>query len=190
MILVAGGGHGRVVLNAALECNFHVQGFVDIQTDTDEIFGVPYLGSDDYLDSLDVSSISLLNGFGFVKGKNLRKDHYLRLKAVGFTIHGICHPSVIQGRDCLISPEAQIMAGVVLQTNVTIGANTVINTSVTIDHDVQIGDHCFISPGVTVCGGVSIGNEVFVGAGAILVPGVRLESKSFVKAGSLVQPNK
>ena len=188
-VLLACGGHGRVVLDAALAIGLKVRGFVDIKAPADHVFGVPFLGGDDILEELDPSSTVLLNGFGFIKGKNLRKAQYEKWNSLGFTFHGFIHPSAIVGRDCAISSDSQLMAGSVLQTNVAIGANTVINTGVILDHDVRIGAHCFISPGVTVCGGVSMGDEVFVGAGAVLLPGVTVKSGAFIRAGSLVQPD-
>lgn len=187
LVLLACGGHGRVVLDAALTAGLKVRGFVDIKAPADNVFGVPFLGGDDILEETDPSTTLLLNGFGFIKGKNLRKVQYDKWSSLGFKFHGILHPSVILGRACSISSDSQLMAGSVLQTNVTVGANTVINTGVTLDHDVSIGDHCFISPGVTVCGGVSVADEVFVGAGAVLLPGTRVEAGTFIRAGSLVQ---
>ena len=83
----------------------------------------------------------------------------------------------------------QVMAGAVIQVNVSIGDNTLINTGASIDHDSVIGRHCHIAPGVVICGGVTVGDGSFIGAGSIIAEGVKIPENSFVPAGSLIGKN-
>ena len=80
----------------------------------------------------------------------------------------------------------QILDGVVIQPDVTIGENTLINTRASIDHDCVIGAHCFVAPGAILCGDVKIGDDCFIGAGATIVQGVNIDDGTFVPAGTLV----
>ena len=55
------------------------------------------------------------------------------------------------------------MAGVVIQSNVKIGENTLINTGALIDHHTTIGKNCHIAPGTNICGNVKLVGCVFIG---------------------------
>jgi acetyltransferase-like isoleucine patch superfamily enzyme len=98
-------------------------------------------------------------------------------------------------------------------TNVTIGANTVINQQFVVSDNYQpllvIGERVAISPSVTViCASdpnnsclqdhpyvrksliveekVLIGDDVWIGAGVIILPGVTIGARSVIGAGSVV----
>jgi UDP-perosamine 4-acetyltransferase len=187
ILLIAGGGHGRVILDALLAAKIRVHGIVDsaIPVGT-ELFGVKVLGGDEYLDQLSGDLVLLANGLGANPKTLARSSLYQRFSMGGFHFVTIVHPSAIIGSNVKLSDGCQIMAGTVIQCGVEVGHNSVINTRASIDHDVVIGDSVFIAPGVTVCGGVNIGPEVFIGAGATILPGVRIGAGTIVGAGSLV----
>lgn len=185
--LVACGGHGRVLLDSFLSLGNSVDGIVDKNLEIDSfVFGVRVFGEDDFLKRLDPKSTQLINGFGYINSISIRKTKYEDWIDSGFQVVGIKHKSVICGAECNIEKSSQILAGVVLQNRVTIGANAVINTRASIDHDCVIGNHSFISPGVVLCGGVFVDESAFIGAGAIVLPGVRIGRNSVVGAGALV----
>lgn len=80
----------------------------------------------------------------------------------------------------------QLMTGVLIGPDCTLGNNVLVNTGAQINHDCAIGDHCIISPGAILCGGVALGEGCFVGAGAVIIEGVTLGPETFVPAGTLV----
>ena len=187
LLLIAGGGHGRVVLDSALRAGISVDGVIDGALSPGElIFGIPVLGNDSYLESLPASGNSVLNGFGAVKNVERRRTQYSAWLQMGFTVQGVLHPDTIVGNECEIDPSAQILAGAVIQNRVRIAENVVINTAARVDHDCRGGAHCYVSPGAILCGGVTLEESVFVGAGAILVPGTRVGAGSVIGAGSVV----
>lgn len=98
-------------------------------------------------------------------------------------------------------------------TNISIGADTVINRNFIVSDDYKplltIGDRVAISPNVTVvCASapnnsllnsnsyvkdnlivakpVSIGNDVWIGSNAIILPGVTINANSIIGAGAVV----
>jgi len=79
-----------------------------------------------------------------------------------------------------------IMHGCVINSFVTIGKFTIINTGSIIEHDVSIGKNCHIAPGVIVNGGVNIGDNVFVGSGSIIYQGIKIPKNSIIPALSIV----
>lgn len=186
--LLACGGHGRVVLDSLLLQGIEVKGILDTNIEPGtRIFGIPVIGHDDHLKTVDPQQTNIIIGLGFINNSlALRKEKYDMHTQLGFSILGTQHPSIVIGRETVIEPEAQIMAGAVMQNRVAVGSNTVINTRASVDHDCKIGKHCYISPGVILCGGVTIADEVFIGAGSTILPGVILPNRAFVPAGTLV----
>lgn len=185
--LIACGGHGRVVLDALLASGIHVDGIVDAQLELGSlIFGVPVVGTDDYIKTLDPKKTELVNGLGSTKNTQARQEIYNRLIKIGFKFIGVQHSSATIGTECEIAVSTQIMAGAVLQNRVSAGENCVINTRASVDHDVAIADHVVISPGAIISGGVKIGYGSLIGAGAVIIQGVEIGNNCVVGAGAVV----
>ncbi len=185
--LVGGGRHGKVVLDTLLTAGVHIEGIVDpaIAVGT-SIFGVPVVGDDHYLDNVSPDQAAVINGIGGRPSNDVRKRVSLALKAKGFEFHSAHHPAAIIGRQCILTPGSQIMAGAVLQCGVSLGENVVINTRASIDHDCLVGAHSFIAPGAVLCGSVQVGEGVFIGAGAVIMPEVKIGAGAIIGGGAVV----
>lgn len=188
--LLGGGGHGRVVLDALLECGESIAGVLDPELSAGgKVFGVPVIGGDDLLNRVDPSEVALVNGLGANPLTQNRRRLFETMKHRGFFFKAFQHPSVVIGRECQLAEGSQIMSGAVLQNRVQVGNNAVINTRASIDHDCIIGPHAFVSPGAILCGNVAIEESAFVGAGAIVLPGVQIGPGAVVGAGAVVTKN-
>mgnify|MGYP003705889655 CR=1 FL=1 len=187
IMLLAGGGHGAVVLDALLSSGTHVAGIIDPGMRVGStLFDVPFLGGDDLLEQENPDDVLLVNGIGANPFKSLRSQFFSTWKQLGFNFLSVKHPSAVVGRETVLSEGSQVMAGSVLQCRVGIADNAVINTRASVDHDCKIGAHAFIGSGVTLCGDVCIGDNAFIGAGAIVLPGVTVGSNAVVGAGAVV----
>lgn len=185
--LLGGGGHGRVVLDALLASGVNVTGILDPDLKVgDQVFGVPVMGGDEFLDGVASKEVLLVNGLGANPSTQNRKRLFETMKAKGFAFNAVQHTSAVIGRDCDLGESSQIMAGAVLQNRVRIGDNAVINTRASIDHDCVIGMHAFISPGAVFCGDVMLADSAFIGSGAVLLPGVQIGADAIVGAGAVV----
>jgi sugar O-acyltransferase (sialic acid O-acetyltransferase NeuD family) len=183
LILLAAGGHGRVVLEALLAQGLAVAGILDpALTAGSLVLDVPVLGADDWLQSRSSSDFLVVNGAG-------GPPFFERWKAAGFSHASVCHPSAVVARGATLLEGGQVMAGAVIQVGAVIGENTVVNTRASVDHDCQLSAHVFIGPGAVLCGGVSVGSDVFIGAGAVLLPGVTIGERAIVGAGAVVTQN-
>ena len=188
--LIACGGHGRVVLDALLATGKRVDGIIDAQLEPCSlIFGVPVVGTDDYIETLDPKKTELINGLGSTKNTQARQEIYNRWTKIGFKFVGVQHSSATIGAECEITESTQIMAGAVLQNRVSTGENCVVNTRASVDHDVAIADHVVISPGAVISGGVKIGYGSLIGAGAVIIQGVKIGNNCVVGAGAVVRHN-
>ncbi len=190
LYLIACGGHGRVVLDALLTSGKKVDGIIDAQLELGGlIFGVPVVGTDDFIKTLDPKKTDLVNGLGSTKNTQARQEIFNRLTKVGFNFVGVQHSSVTIGAECDIAVSTQIMAGAVLQNRVRTGKNCVINTRASVDHDVAIADHVVISPGAIISGGVKIGYGSLIGAGAVIIQGLEIGDNCVIGAGAVVRHN-
>ena len=86
----------------------------------------------------------------------------------------------------VIDKGCNIMTGVVITNDVTIGKGCLINLNCTIGHDSIIGKFVELSPGVHVSGNCKIGDFSVLGTNATVLPKVTLGKNVIVAAGAVV----
>ena len=187
LILLAAGGHGRVVLDALLAQKLVVHGVLDPALPVgSRVLQQNVLGTDDWLLGRTCDEFLLANGVGTLPGNSLRRHLFERWKAAGFGFANVCHPAAVVGRGVTLMQGSQVMAGAIVQTGAEIGENSVVNTGARVDHDCRLGPHVFIGPGAVLSGGVCIAANAFIGAGAVLVQGIAVGEGAVVGAGAVV----
>ena len=186
-ILLGGGGHGRVLVDALRACGLTVDGVIDDRPAADlRVKGVPVLGNDDWILSQPAAAIVLINGVGANPSTSSRRTLFDRLRSAGYSFVSVIHPGAVVARDCILGEGVQALARCVIQTGTVIGDNVVLNSGAIVEHDVKVHAHAFIGPGAVVCGDAEIGIGAFIGAGAVVVPGVKIGKRAIVAAGATV----
>lgn len=84
---------------------------------------------------------------------------------------------------------SQIMQGVIITNDVTLGKGVLINLNTTISHDCDVGDFTEIACGVVIPGRCKIGENVFIGSNATLNPDVIIGDNAIIGAGAVVLKN-
>lgn len=188
VILLGGGGHGKVVLGALLSAGCRVEAVVDADATLTggTILGIPVIGGDEVLAGLDPSSRLLANGVGSTGDAALRRKVFETFKKQGFGFATVVHPSAMVAPEVDLAEGAQIMAGAVIQPGTRIGANAIVNTGSRLDHDCRIGDHAHVAPGVVLCGGVHVGASAHIGAGAVVIQNITIGDGAMIAAGAVV----
>lgn len=188
LMLFGAGAHARVLIEAMVLSQRSL--FDWILDDNPALHGTSIDGraihAAERIFELDPASIELVNAVGSVGLPTARQTVYERFTRRGYRFATVIHPFAIVSPSATIAEGAQLMAGCVIQTNATIGLNTLINTRAGIDHDCTIGDHCHFAPGVTLSGNVTVGEGCHIGTGAVVIQGVSIGPGSFVAAGSVV----
>lgn len=128
------------------------------------------ISDEEFIHKFRPDEIQLINGVGIVPGENfnLRKKLYCKYTELGYEFLNLIHPSTIISESVRIKDSVQIMAGCIIQNNVTIEENSIINTGSIIEHDCFIGNSCHIAPGSILCGSVKVDSNVFLPAGSII----------------------
>lgn len=189
IVVVGGGGHARVIVEALRAARADILGYVDREDRGEGWVGAPYLGSDETLPvSHSPATVELANGLGPRPRelRGLRRERFEALKRLGYDFATIVHPSVIVAAGVDLGEGCQVMAGAVIQPGCRIGVDSVINTAAVLDHDCSIGRHVHLAPGATLCGRVVVDDDAFLGAGTIVIDGVRIGHGSLVAAGTVV----
>jgi UDP-perosamine 4-acetyltransferase len=188
VIVVGGGGHGRVIVDALLAAGTSVAGVVDPDPAIAARLpgGVPYLGGDDVLVNVAPASVFLALGVGATGIPHQRRRIFERCRKQGFRFATVVHPSAILAAGVELGEGAQVLAGAVLQTGCRLGANALVNTRALVEHDAVVEDHACVSPGALLAGGVRIEAAAFVGLGAVILQNLRVGPEAMVAAGAVV----
>lgn len=187
VIVIGGGGHAQVVIEALHRCEIEIIGRTDAEAGRDaDCLGVPMLGGDEVVLEHAPDSVRLVNGIGSVGDAGARQGVFERFRAGGYRFATMIHPSAVVAQDVVFGEGVQVMAGVVVQPGCRVGVNTILNTGAMVDHHCVIGDHTHIAPGAVLAGNVTTGSGVHIGAGATVIQNIDIGADSVVAAGAVV----
>ena len=186
LVIMGAGGHATVVASTLMALKRHIDGYITPEPSSSLSEKISWLGDDAILEKLDPETILLVNGIGSTGSVELKRRVFENAKKYGFSFVPLIHPSAILDDSILYGEGVQIMAGTIVQPNVTIEDNVLLNTGCIIDHDTHIASHCHVAPGVSFSGGVQIGDSVHIGTGAVLKNGIKVGAKAIIGAGAVV----
>jgi sugar O-acyltransferase (sialic acid O-acetyltransferase NeuD family) len=188
VLLLGGGGHARVLLDAMRASGRTIIGIADPALAAAEQGpgGVPVLGGEEVLDELKPDEILLVNGVGSVGSMAAREAIYRRGLDRGFRFATVVHSSAIVSASARLGDGVQLMAGSIIQCDAAIGANSIVNTGACVDHDCRIGESVHVAPGATLSGAVTIGDRTHIGTAATVIQGISIGRDCLVAAGAVV----
>jgi sugar O-acyltransferase (sialic acid O-acetyltransferase NeuD family) len=185
LVIVSTGNGARIALDVARALGMSVKGFISSEKAEGEfVNGLPVLGADSLLHKEEFISE---NRFVVPIGPLLpRKRIALQLIQAGADLATLVHPSCVVSPFAAIGVGSVIVAGAIVNCNVTIGRFCIINAGTTIEHDSILEDGVLISPGVHFGGGTYCAEGSFVGIGACTKAGIRIGRNALVGAGAVV----
>ena len=144
------------------------------------------LGAEDVLEQLWRAG-EIHGGIIAVGDNSSRRKFAERVKArlPDFRFITLVHPSAVLGRGVSIGAGSIVMAGVVVNSDSTIGEHCIVNTKSSMDHDGVMGDFSSLGPGATAGGKVKIGEGSAIGLGANVIHGVSIGRDTVLGAGAL-----
>lgn len=190
IVIIGAGGHARDILDVfeahrATSLDFEVLGFVVERAYFQPgsiVNGLPIMGDFDWLTER-LGSVEVVCGVGEPR---LRRRLTQLLLSHGARFASVVHPSSTLTRRVHLSEGTIVGAGVVMTSNVRVGAHAHVNIGCTLAHDVEIGDFAMIAPGAHLSGNVRIGTGTTVGTGATIIEKVSVGAWSIIGAGSSV----
>lgn len=185
VILVGGGGHGRVIADMLSLLGLRVHACYDSEPNGRKEFveGVP-LYAYELLDAVEREKFRFCISVG---DNSSRHEQACALSERGFKFsEPLIHPSAYVSPQAHIGEGSVVMAGAVVQSHARIGRHVIVNTSATIDHDCEIGDYSHVAPGCNLCGGVKLGERSIVGVASACAPYVKIGSDVVIGGKSFV----
>lgn len=187
VLLMGAGGHASVVAAALLASGRTIAGCIaPVPPKPGQLSGIPYLGSDDVLTSINPSETDIAIAVGSTRASRLRGEIYDKMAALGFRFATVIHPSAVVDSTARIGQGAQVMAGAIVQVNAVIGENAIINSGAVIEHDCILERHVHAASGAILAGQVTVGEGSHIGAGAVVLQGRTLGRHVTVGAGACV----
>ncbi len=184
LILIGGGGHALVVLDAARAAGIMVHGVLDDYTNPPACAGPdapPLLGPITETDPLHIHPWIVCLG-----DPDTRRSLCTGLAAFTDRALSVIHPTA------WVSPSARIGNGVYIGANAVVNARAVVadhvilNTGAIVEHECAIGTGTHIAPNATLGGAARVGTFALVGLGASVLPGVTVGARAVVGAGAVV----
>lgn len=105
----------------------------------------------------------------------------------GVEFQRLVHPSAVVTQTARLGTGCTVMAGVVLESGVTVGRHAYVNLAAVAGHDVTIGDYCVVGPRVAIGGNAVIAAGAHLGMGACILEDRRVGEGAVVAAGAVVR---
>lgn len=189
-VVLGGGGHARMVLDAVL-LGGHARPVAVLDRDASrwgqELFGVPVRGGDELLPQLRAGGVThFIMGLGAVGDNGPRRRLFEQAGAQGLIPLTVVHPSAVCSPRARLGPGTVVGPAAVVNAGAVVGANVIVNTGALIEHDCVIGDHAHVATGARLGGAVRIGEAAHIGAGATVREGMTIGVGALVGAGAVV----
>jgi acetyltransferase EpsM len=188
LVLIGGGEHARVVIDAARAGGVTVVGFVDPAPcdETVQRLEVSRLGNDGDA-AVWAGRAQFILGVGTVGISPLRREIVDRLDgSIGLRWASVVHPRAIVSPSAELGLGSLVMPGAVIGPGARVGAHVVINTGAIVEHDCHLGDFAQLGPGAVLGGGVRVGTGAYVGLGSRVRDHVVIGAHALVGMGAVV----
>jgi sugar O-acyltransferase (sialic acid O-acetyltransferase NeuD family) len=184
LLIVGGGGHGKVVADAALEAGWTEIAFLDDRAACAPApLGLKVVGT-----IADLAHWANRFSAAVVAVGDCRRRLELleSCHAQRVTLASIVHPSSAVSRFATLAPGCVILAQSAVNADAVLGMGCIVNTGATVDHDCRLGRAVHVCPGAHLAGNVSTGDCAWIGIGAVVRQAVAIGSDAIVGAGAAV----
>ncbi len=183
IILIGGGGHAKVMLDAALCAGVAIHGFVDDDSEApiSRMRGCPgYIGG--FGEVTRNTGCELMLAVGDL---GLRARLIERIGDIRFA-QPIVHPGSIVALSASVALGVFVGPGAIVNASVKICSHAIVNSGAVVEHDARVGVNVHVGPRAVLGGGVVVGDHTLIGIGATVLPGVRIGRGCVVGGGAVV----
>ncbi|MEG0505468.1 MAG: acetyltransferase [Raoultibacter sp.] len=186
ILIVGGGGHSLVVMEACEFAGYHPMGILDEAIPAGSIVGgVSVLGGDDLMTSVFEKGV---RSACVAVGGNLPLRKFLtdKLLGIGYRIPSLVHCACYLSRTASVDWGSVLLPGCIVNAGAIIGKCTTLNSGCIVEHECRVGNYSHIAPKAVLLGSSCVGELTLIGSGATILPGVTIGSGCIVGAGSVV----
>lgn len=193
LVIIGGGGHGKVIFDAARILGLPVLGFFDDKREQAPLSNTASRCLGTFAELFEFARTTTTAGIEYICaiGDNRQRTEIAsRLTEEGghsLKWATLIHPKAyVSAEGVRVGRGSIVCAGAVVQAGSFIGDHCIINTCSSVDHDCRIADYVHIAPGVHICGEVKIGCRTLVGVGSSIAPRVFIADQCVIGAGSVI----
>ena len=185
LVLIGGGGHAAVVLDAARQAGWRVDGFYDDNPDAPLASEAPHLGTireitrDMPEHQRPIIAIGDLRARLSLLAENVPHE-------LGERFATVVHPSAIVAGSAELDAGTFVGPGAIIYARARISVDCIINSGAIVEHDCGVRANAHVAPGAVLAGGTEVGRHTLVGVGARTLPMAKLGMWSVVGAGAAV----
>lgn len=188
-IVIIGGGSfiGNLINYIESMKSFIIVGYTDID-DMGSILSVPYLGTDEILNTLYKEGIryAALGVGNRLNATSIRQKLVTYAKNIGFEFPVIIGSNVVIHKGVILGEGVIIRDSAIVQSNCNIGDFVMIGDNAVITHDTKIGKFAQIVTGCILGNSNNVGESAFLGYNVVTVNKITITSKCVIGAKSLV----
>jgi sugar O-acyltransferase (sialic acid O-acetyltransferase NeuD family) len=183
-MIIGGGGHGRVVAEAAqLGGRFDRVAVIDEKAI--ENWRLPFV--DCFASERELGATPDAWSFVVAIGHApTRRRLFASYSLAGFRPACVLHPAAAVSRSADVEDGAVILAGAVVASLARIGQGAIVNHNAVVEHDCQVAAFAHVAPGGVMAGGSSLGEDSFLGACASIRHGVTVAGGITIGNGAAV----
>ncbi len=188
IVLIGSGQHARVVLYNLREQNkYEVACIIDGNEGKKGKTFEGYLIEGGYDDADRIQEEYKTNKFFIAFGDmKHRKEVFELFTGKKWEPVNIIHPNAIISPNAKIGKGVLIECGCLITPNPIIGNNVVVNTGSQVNHDNIVEDHVYIASGVILSGGVKIRENTLLDDGVVITLGREVGENCIIGAGAVV----
>jgi len=148
--------------------------------------GLPVISFEDIAVKFPPDTHHFFVAVGYSKLNAIRKEKFLRAKALGYTLASYVSSRATVLNNGHIGENCFILEDNTLQPYVQIGHNVTLWSGNHVGHHSVIQDHTFIASHVVISGGVEIGEQCFLGVNSTLRDHIKVGNRCIIGAGALL----
>lgn len=162
LMIIGGGGHGRVVAEAAqLGGRFERVAVIDEKAVTS--WQLPFI--DCFASEHELGATPDAWSFVVAIGHApTRRRLFASYSLAGFWPASVLHPAASVSCSADVGKGAVILAGAVVASLARIGQGAIVNHSAVVEHDCHVAPFAHLGPGSVMAGGSFLGEDSFLGA--------------------------
>ncbi len=190
VIVYGGGGHGKAVIDLLRAAGgYTLAGVVDDSRQPgDRVLDTAVIGGEAALAALHAAGCTrALNAVGGIGAMSTRIAVFDRLKAAGFELPTLVHPSAVVEPSAQLGPGVQVFPHAYVGSDARIGKGVIINTGAIVSHDCILEDYANLAPGSILAGSVQVGRGTLIGMGVTINLNVHIGSMARIGNGATVK---
>ena len=181
LLIFGAGGHGRVLVDAALLAHQWPRIVASDRKLPDN--------QSELLPGIDLLTVAAAQALDPSVHVAIGNNQFRQKEADAWgheRLVSVVHPAAVVSVFSSLGAGCFVAANAVVGPSARVGMGVIVNHGAVVDHDVEVGSFSHIAPNASLGGHVKLGQRVLIGSGAVVLPSIVIGDDVIVGAGSVV----